>query len=156
MQIMCERITKDNKVPRKINVFKNLPFVPNFEEGNPHNGHHDTCVRRQCSGFQWLNNAKLHKWGWCPCKKTKNQWYSPIEIEPNQGSNFPKPRTMPQPSNNMLIRYSKQFQFLNERNECKRGGFVCRIEEVPPLGRIAKKRGITKGKMAFKCHYPRC
>jgi hypothetical protein len=54
----------------------------------------------------------------------------------------------------MLIRDSKQFQFLNERNECKRGGFVCRIEEVP-LGRIAKKRGITKGNMAFKCHYPR-
>jgi len=55
----------------------------------------------------------------------------------------------------MLIRDSKQFQFLNERNECKRGGFVCRIEEVPPLGRIAKKRGIIKGKMAFQCHYPR-
>ncbi len=52
MQIMCERIMKDNKVPRKINVFKNLPFVPNFEEGNPHNGHHDTCVRRQCWGVQ--------------------------------------------------------------------------------------------------------
>jgi hypothetical protein len=45
---------------------------------------------------------------------------------------------MPQPNNNMLIRDSKQFQFLNERNECKRGGFVCRIQEVPPLGRIAK------------------
>jgi hypothetical protein len=55
----------------------------------------------------------------------------------------------------MLIRDSKQFQFLNERNECKRGGFVCRIEEVPPLGRIAKKRRITKGKMAFQCYYPR-
>lgn len=45
MQIMCERITKDNKVPRKINVFKNLPFVPNFEEGNPNNGHHDMCKK---------------------------------------------------------------------------------------------------------------
>jgi hypothetical protein len=42
---MCERITKDNKVPRKINVFKNLPFVPNFEEGNPNNGHHDMCKK---------------------------------------------------------------------------------------------------------------
>jgi hypothetical protein len=41
----------------------------------------------------------------------------------------------------MLIRDSKQFQFLNERNECKRGGFVSGIEEVPPLGRIAKKEG---------------
>jgi hypothetical protein len=55
----------------------------------------------------------------------------------------------------MLIRDSKQFQILIERNECKRGSFVCRIEEVPLLGRIAKKRGITKGNMAFQCHYPR-
>jgi hypothetical protein len=53
---------------------------------------------------------------------------------------------MPQPNNNILIRDSKQFQFLNERNECKRGGFVCRIEEVPPLGRIVKRRGSLKEK----------
>jgi hypothetical protein len=60
MQIMDERIiitpkkrtTKDNKIPRKINIIKNLPFVPNFEEGNLHNCHHDTCVRRQYQGVQ--------------------------------------------------------------------------------------------------------
>lgn len=82
----------------------------------------------------FINGVDAH------AKKLRTNGSSPIEIEPIQGSNFPKPRTMPQPSNNMLIRDSKQFQFLNERNECKRGGFVCRIEEVPPLGRIAKKK----------------
>jgi hypothetical protein len=47
-----KRTTKDNKIPRKINIVKNLPFVPNFEEGNLHNCHHDTCVRRQYWGVQ--------------------------------------------------------------------------------------------------------